>query len=120
VIEAAPRLLQTRWPLRARPLKFDAIGTRNAWLAGDIPAMARISDDSCNAKKMTSSRISADSIDPLRNVTFANGALAEKVSGAGRADFSIFLALPKDRMGLVSAARGAMGSAKFAERGCEP
>jgi galactokinase/mevalonate kinase-like predicted kinase len=119
VIEAAPRL-QPSSPLRARSLKFGAIGTKNAWLADNIPAMARIPDDSCNAKKMTGSRISVDSIDPLRNVTFANGALAEKMSAAGCADFSIFLVLPEDRMGLLSAAGGTAGSVKFTERGCEP
>ena len=103
-------------------LKSDAIEMKNALLAGDIPVMAKILDDSWKAKKMTAPGISTDRIDQLYDAAFTNGALAGKVSGAGGGGFVMFLVHPEDRLGLVNAlnaAGGSAGSAKFAERGCE-
>lgn len=103
-------------------LKSDAIQMKNALLAGNIPAMAEILDNSWKAKKMTAPGISTDRIDQLYDVAFANGALAGKVSGAGGGGFVMFLVHPEDRLGLLNALNAAGGSAepvKFAERGCE-
>jgi D-glycero-alpha-D-manno-heptose-7-phosphate kinase len=103
-------------------LKADAIEMKNALLAGDIRAMARILDDSWKAKQMTAPGVSTDRIDQLCDVAFANGALAGKVSGAGGGGFVMFLVHPEDRLGLLDALNAAGGSAvpvKFAERGCE-
>ena len=103
-------------------LKSDAIEMKNSLLAGDIPAMAKILDDSWEAKKMTAPGISTDRIDQLYDAAFTNGALAGKVSGAGGGGFVMFLVHPEDRLGLVNAlnaAGGSAGSVKFAERGCE-
>ena len=95
---------------------------KNALLAGDIPAMAQILDDSWKAKKMTAPGISTDRIDRLYDVAVANGALAGKVSGAGGGGFVVFLVNPEDRLGLLNALNANGGIAepvKFAERGCE-
>jgi len=103
-------------------LKADAIELKNALLAGDIPAMAQILDDSWKAKKVTAPGISTDSIDQLYDVAVANGALAGKVSGAGGGGFVMFLVHPEDRRGLMDALNtggGIAGPVKFAERGCE-
>jgi len=103
-------------------LKADAIELKNALLAGDIPAMAQILDDSWKAKKVTAPGISTDSIDQLYDVAVANGALAGKVSGAGGGGFVMFLVHPEDRRGLLDALNtggGIAGPVKFAERGCE-
>ncbi len=103
-------------------LKADAVEMKNALLAGDIRAMARILDASWKAKKMTATGISTDRIERLYDVAVANGALAGKVSGAGGGGFVMFLVHPEDRRGLLDALNGAGGSAepvKFAERGCE-
>jgi D-glycero-alpha-D-manno-heptose-7-phosphate kinase len=103
-------------------LKADAIEMKNALLAGDIHAMARILDDSWKAKKMTAPGISTDRIDQLYDVAVANGALAGKVSGAGGGGFVMFLVHPEDRLGLLdalNAAGGIAGAVKVAERGCE-
>ena len=103
-------------------LKADAIEMKNALLAGDIRAMARILDDSWKAKQMSAPGISTDRIDQLCNVAFASGALAGKVSGAGGGGFVMFLVQPEDRLGLVgalNAAGGSAGAVKFTERGCQ-
>jgi D-glycero-alpha-D-manno-heptose-7-phosphate kinase len=103
-------------------LKAEAVEMKNALLAGDIPAMARILDTSWQAKKATASGISTDRIEHLYDVAFANGALAGKVSGAGGGGFVMFIVHPEDRLGLIDALNAASGSAgpvKFAERGCE-
>ena len=103
-------------------LKADAIEMKNALLAGDIPAMAQILDDSWKAKKMTAPGISTDRIDQLYDVAVANGALAGKVSGAGGGGFVVFLVHPEDRLGLLNALNANGGIAepvKFSERGCE-
>jgi D-glycero-alpha-D-manno-heptose-7-phosphate kinase len=103
-------------------LKSDAIEMKNALLAGDIPAMAKLLDDSWKAKRMTAPGISTDRIDQLYDIAFANGALAGKVSGAGGGGFVMFLIHPEDRLGLLNALNAAGASAgpvKFAERGCE-
>jgi len=103
-------------------LKADAIEMKNALLAGDIPAMAKILDDSWKAKKMTAPGISTDRIDQLYDAAIANGALAGKVSGAGGGGFVMFLVHPEDRRGLLDALNaggGIAGPVKFAERGCE-
>jgi D-glycero-alpha-D-manno-heptose-7-phosphate kinase len=102
--------------------KSDAIEMKNALLAGDIPAMAKLLDDSWKAKKMTAPGISTDRIDQLYDIAFANGALARKVSGAGGGGFVMFLIHPEDRLGLLNALNAASASAgpvKFSERGCE-
>jgi galactokinase/mevalonate kinase-like predicted kinase len=49
---------------------------QNVLLAGDIPALARVLDDSSKAKKMIPPAISTDRIDQLYDVTFVNGLLA--------------------------------------------
>jgi D-glycero-alpha-D-manno-heptose-7-phosphate kinase len=103
-------------------LKADAIEMKNALLAGDVTAMARILDDSWNAKKLTAADISTDRIDQLYDVALGNGALAGKVSGAGGGGFVTFIVSPEDRLGLLDALNAAGGNAgpvKFAERGCE-
>jgi D-glycero-alpha-D-manno-heptose-7-phosphate kinase len=103
-------------------LKADAIEMKNALLAGNIQAMAKILDHSWKTKKMTAPGISTDRIDQLYDVAVANGALAGKVSGAGGGGFVMFLVHPEDRLGLLNAlnvAGGTAGSVKFAERGCE-
>jgi D-glycero-alpha-D-manno-heptose-7-phosphate kinase len=103
-------------------LKADAIEMKNALLAGDIRAMARILDDSWKAKQMTAPGISTDRIDQFCDVAFASGALAGKVSGAGGGGFVMFLVHPEDRLGLLdalNAAGGNAGAVKFTERGCE-
>lgn len=103
-------------------LKADAIEMKNALLAGDVTAMARILDDSWNAKKLTAADISTDRIDQLYDVALGNGALAGKVSGAGGGGFVMFIVPPEDRLGLLDALNAAGGNAgpvKFAERGCE-
>lgn len=103
-------------------LKADAIEMKNALLAGDVRAMARILKDSWRAKKMTAAGISTDRIDQLCEVAFANGALAGKVSGAGGGGFVMFIVDPEDRLELLEALNGAGGVAgpvKFTERGCE-
>ena len=103
-------------------LKADAIEMKNALLAGDVRAMARVLEDSWRAKKMTASGISTDRIDALCDLAFANGALAGKVSGAGGGGFVMFIVDPEDRLALLealNAAGGVAGPVKFAERGCE-
>jgi D-glycero-alpha-D-manno-heptose-7-phosphate kinase len=103
-------------------LKADAIEMKNALLAGDIRAMARILDDSWQAKKQTATGISTDRIEALCDIAFANGALAGKVSGAGGGGFLMFIVDPEDRLGLIealNAAGGVAGPVKFSERGCE-
>ena len=103
-------------------LKADAIEMKNALLAGDVRAMARILDDSWSAKKMTAPGISTDKIDQLCEVAFANGARAGKVSGAGGGGFVMFIVDPEDRLDLLealNAAGGVAGPVKFTERGCE-
>jgi D-glycero-alpha-D-manno-heptose-7-phosphate kinase len=103
-------------------LKSDAIGMKNALLAGGIPAMAEILDNSRKAKKLTAPGISTDRIDQLYDVACANAALAGKVSGAGGGGFVMFLVYPEDRLGLLNALNAAGGSAgpiKSSERGCE-
>ena len=103
-------------------LKADAIEMKTALLAGDVPAMASILDDSWKAKQMTAPGISTDRIDGLYQVAFERGALAGKVSGAGGGGFVMFLVHPEDRMGLVDALNSAGGNAttvKITERGCE-
>ena len=95
---------------------------KNALLAGDVRAMARILDNSWSAKKMTAPGISTDKIDQLCEVAFANGALAGKVSGAGGGGFVMFIVDPEDRLDLLealNAAGGVAGPVKFTERGCE-
>ena len=103
-------------------LKADAIEMKTALLAGDIPAMARILDDSWQAKKMTAPGISTERIDQLYATARANGAIAGKVSGAGGGGFMMFVVNPEDRLELIDALNAAGGSAmpvKFTERGCE-
>ncbi len=103
-------------------LKADAIEMKNALLAGDVRAMARILEDSWRAKKMTASGISTDRIDALCDLAFDNGALAGKVSGAGGGGFVMFIVDPENRLALLdalNAAGGLAGPVKFAERGCE-
>ena len=103
-------------------LKADAIDMKTALLAGDIPAMARILDNSWKAKQMTAPGISTDQIDGLYNMAFERGALAGKVSGAGGGGFVMFLVHPEDRMGLVDALNSTGGHAstvKITDRGCE-
>ncbi|HEY3910168.1 MAG TPA: hypothetical protein VGM07_09795 [Stellaceae bacterium] len=103
-------------------LKADAIEMKNALLAGDVHAMARILKDSWRAKKMTATGITTDRIDALCEIAFGNGALAGKVSGAGGGGFIMFIVEPENRLGLIealNAAGGVAGPVKFAERGCE-
>jgi D-glycero-alpha-D-manno-heptose-7-phosphate kinase len=92
-------------------LKADAIEMKNALLAGDIPAMAEILDDSWKAKKMTAPGISTDRIDQLYDVAIANGALGGKVSGAGGGGYIMFLVHPEDRLGLLGALNATGGIA---------
>ncbi|MGH7045116.1 MAG: hypothetical protein ACREE2_01840 [Stellaceae bacterium] len=103
-------------------LKADAIEMKNALLAGDIRAMARILADSWQAKKLTAAGISTERIEALCELAFANGALGGKISGAGGGGFLMFIVDPEDRQGLLealNAAGGVAGPVKFVERGCE-
>jgi len=103
-------------------LKADAIEMKNALLAGDVRAMARILADSWQAKKLTAAGITTDRIEALCGLAFANGALAGKISGAGGGGFLMFIVDPEDRQGLLEAldtAGGIAGPVKFVERGCE-
>ncbi len=103
-------------------LKADAIKMKNALLADDVRAIARILDNSWRAQQMTASGITTERIDALHDIALANGALAGKVSGAGGGGFVMFIVEPENRMALLealNAAGGIAGPVKFAERGCE-
>jgi galactokinase/mevalonate kinase-like predicted kinase len=89
----------------------------NVLLASDIPAMARMLDDSVGGKKMTAPGISTDRIDRLYDITFVSAALTGKVAGAVGGRFVMFLARSEDRPELLRAlntAGGSPGSIKFA------
>jgi D-glycero-alpha-D-manno-heptose-7-phosphate kinase len=87
-------------------LKADAAAMKNALLVGDIKETAEILEDSGAAKKLTAAGVSTQHIERVHEVSFANGALAGKVSGAGGGGFLMFVP-PEDRLGLITALNAA-------------
>ena len=65
-------------------MKQSAIAMKQALLTGDIPAMAHTLMDSWNSKKRTATAVSSTAIDELFEAGLSHGALAGKISGAGR------------------------------------
>ena len=87
-------------------LKAGAGEMKRLLVAGDIPSMARVLNESWTAKRATASGISTDRIDHLYEAGLANGALGGKVSGAGGGGFVFFLTPPEQRYRLIEALRG--------------
>ena len=84
-------------------LKADAVEMKIALLAGDLPRVAALLDQSWKAKRMTANGISSPLIDTLYKTAMTHGAWAGKVSGAGGGGFMMFVTDPENRYRLVAA-----------------
>jgi D-glycero-alpha-D-manno-heptose-7-phosphate kinase len=71
--------------------------------------MARLLDESCEAKKHTSQKVSNKLIERQWTVGHQNGAKAGKVSGAGGGGYMMFLVDPDARPQLLRALQSAGG-----------
>ncbi|NHN86599.1 dehydrogenase [Acetobacter musti] len=93
-------------------LKQDAHDMKDALLRGDIPHMARILNQSWEAKKNTAKGISNPHIETLHNLARAEGAIGAKVSGAGGGGFMMLIVPPERRMQVIQSlnAAGAVAS----------
>jgi len=86
-------------------IKEDAVEMKQALLAGDMSAVAKILAHSWQAKKRSAESVSNKSIDVLYDTAMNNGALAGKVSGAGGGGFMMFITDPTNRQNLKSVLR---------------
>lgn len=103
-------------------LKSDAIEMKRQLCAGDISGMARLLNESWQAKKATASGISTARIDQLYEFALTHGALGGKVSGAGGGGFMFFITHPERRYKLIEALRGegaVADAVSFADVGVE-
>ncbi len=82
-------------------MKASAIGMKQALLAGDMPAMARMLNESWASKKRTAAAISSGAIETLIEIGLNSGAVASKISGAGGGGFIMFMVAPENRSLLI-------------------
>lgn len=103
-------------------LKADAHEMKRALCIGDIDSLAKILNQSWQAKKSTAISVSNSRIEALLAIALESGALAGKVSGAGGGGFMFFVVHPENRfrlIGALSAAGGQASPVKFTDLGCE-
>jgi D-glycero-alpha-D-manno-heptose-7-phosphate kinase len=75
-------------------IKELAYRMRDALKAGDLTAFARMLDESWQAKKRVSSKISNSRIDTLYELAVDNGAIGGKITGAGGGGFLLLYCEP--------------------------
>ena len=83
-------------------LKRDAIEMKQALLRGEIRHMAKVLNNSWEAKKRTAGGISNDRIERLYRCAFAEGAIGGKISGAGGGGFMMFIVPPERRIAVIT------------------
>jgi D-glycero-alpha-D-manno-heptose-7-phosphate kinase len=84
-------------------LKIDSISMKQALLRANIREMARILNNSWEAKKETAIGVSTHYIDDLSAIAFEHGALGGKISGAGGGGFIMFVVPPERRVNIIRA-----------------
>jgi D-glycero-alpha-D-manno-heptose-7-phosphate kinase len=103
-------------------LKRDAIEMKQALLRGEIRHMARLLNQSWEAKKRTAGGISTDAIEHMYQRAFAEGAIGGKVSGAGGGGFMMFIVPPERRIAVIRGLNelgGTAGGVHFTQAGAE-
>jgi D-glycero-alpha-D-manno-heptose-7-phosphate kinase len=90
-----------REPLEAlHRIKHLAYRMREALSAGDLPGFAAMLDESWQAKKRVSAKISNQRIDMLYELARANGAEGGKITGAGGGGFLLLYCPPAKQEGV--------------------
>ncbi len=103
-------------------LKRDAVEMKQALLRGEIRRMASLLNNSWEAKKLTASGISTDTIEQLYQRAFSEGAIGGKVSGAGGGGFLMFIVPPERRIAVIRGLNelgGTAGGVHFTQTGAE-
>jgi D-glycero-alpha-D-manno-heptose-7-phosphate kinase len=103
-------------------LKRDAVEMKQALLRGEIRHMAKLLNQSWEAKKRTAGGISTDRIERLYERAMDEGAIGGKISGAGGGGFMMFIVPPERRIAVIQALNelgGTAGGVHFTQLGAQ-